>query len=514
MLAVAGISGDSTIERKRGLVRRESMQVVEQRLLLWGATISDYKDHSSLILLRDHIRILNRIRCVLCDMRIMWRVPYNYPVRFREDLLPLVGSLYSNLPGTLRETIEWALTATLMKTTAPTMINEKIQLNDSDPIFLKSLGSSEIEQNFGSMLDLIDESKVTSPVPLLTPDNLISSGSYDGIGVYSEKSDMDGPPMGGLISIRTEWTMEQATTDLGDMVYVRTKYQQRLRLPKPDEMRVLVLGGYFENLATGRVELLYRIPHWASQKSPPVSLRRLLAEKQLPKDIGVRFSIARKLICAILFFHACKWVHGNIDDRNIIFFEDSERNLNFEEPFFCRFIPSSKDTGEAVPTTKESADAIFGNDVKLRNADTGSLWRTVLLVIFERETVASNGSPHDSRLGYVGANNDVSKWVEIDELMQSEYGSDWSGGGGMGRSTLEGNLGGNDDHIIRQGNMFWKFTRILNICSSRSTTYSVGDTMQSIYIYLASPITNQVVTFRGIALYSAHIRVHGQQFRV
>lgn len=235
MLAVAGISGDSTIERKRGLVRRESMQVVEQRLLLWGATISDYKDHSSLILLRDHIRILNRIRCVLCDMRIMWRVPYNYPVRFREDLLPLVGSLYSNLPGTLRETIEWALTATLMKTTAPTMINEKIQLNDSDPIFLKSLGSSEIEQNFGSMLDLIDESKVTSPVPLLTPDNLISSGSYDGIGVYSEKSDMDGPPMGGLISIRTEWTMEQATTDLGDMVYVRTKYQQRLRLPKPDE---------------------------------------------------------------------------------------------------------------------------------------------------------------------------------------------------------------------------------------------------------------------------------------
>lgn len=490
MLAVAGISGNPTTERKHGLVRRESMRVMEQRLLLWAATISDYRDNSSLIPFRNHtIRTLNKIHHVLSDMLTVGRDPYNYPVGFREDLLPLIGSLYSNLPGTLRETIEWALTATLMKTTAPTMINEKIKLNEIDPIFLESLGSLEIKQNFSYMLDLIDESKETSPVPLLTPDNLIPSGSYDGIGVYSKKSNMNGPPMGGLISIPTEWTMEQATTDLGDMVYIRTKYQQRLRLPKPDEMRVLVLGGYFKNLATGRVELLYRIPHWASQKSPPVSLRRLLDEKQLPEDIGVRFSIARKLICAILYFHACKWVHGNIDDRNIIFFEDSERNLNFEEPFFCRFIPSSKAAGETVPTTKDSADAIFGNDVKLRNADTKSLWRTVLLVIFEEKTVASNGSP-DSRLGHMGANNDLSKWAEIDESIKFEYESDWSGGGRIRRSTLEGNLGGNDDYITRQG-MFWKLSRLLNnICSPRSTRYSVSDAMQSIYISSSPPPHN------------------------
>jgi hypothetical protein len=479
MLAVEGISGNPTTEGKRGLVRRESMQVVEQRLLLWGATISDYKDHSSLIRIQAHtIKTLDRIKRVLYGMQTLERDSYSE--KFKKELLPLLGSLYSNLPGTWRDTIEWALTATLVKTTAPTMINEKIQLNDCDPIFLASLGSSQIKQNFSYMLDLIDESKATSPVPLLTPDNLISSGSYDGIGVYSQKSGMDGPPMGGLISIRTEWTVEQATTDLGDMVYIRTKYQQRLRLPKPDEMRILVLGGYFENLTTGRVELLYHFPHWASQKSPPVSLRRLIAEKQLPDDIGVRFSIARKLICAILYFHACQWIHGNIDDRNIIFFEDSEHNLNFEEPFFCRFIPSSKDALEAVPATKESADAIFGNDVKLRNADTESIWRTVLLVIFEKETVAANGSP-DSHLGYFGAKHDLSKWAEINECV---YVSDWSGDSGMGRSTLEGNLGSNDDYISRQG-MYWKLTRILNLCSPRSTKYSVGE--QSILYLSSSP---------------------------
>lgn len=267
--------------------------------------------------------------------------------RLFEELINLVNTLHAELPGVWRETAQWALVASLLVHRNTGEIGDGLRARvggNVGNVFTMSLGP-EVPRNLSSMFSLLENRNDTSaPMSyeygLLDRKHLVDEGWVDpGIRVYIQQGS-NGSPEKGLISVEivvcngTE-TPKQAMDSQNAL-----DLQKRLQLHKPDEFRVLPLAGYLENTKMGQVEILYHTPEWASPPYAPTSLFRLAAEGLLPASVSTRILIARKLACAVLHFHASDWIHGDIIDRNIIFFTargSSPGSPNLLEPFFCNF---------------------------------------------------------------------------------------------------------------------------------------------------------------------------------
>lgn len=209
-------------------------------------------------------------------------------------------------------------------------------------LFTRSLGP-EVPRNLSSMFSLLDNRNGTSaPMSyeygLLDLNDLVYQGWFDpGIRVYIQRGS-NGSPEKGIISVDIVACNGGETPKQAMDSQSALGLQKRLQLHKPDEFRVLALAGYLENTAMRQVEILYQAPEWALPPYAPISLFKLTTEGQLPDCMGTRIAIARKLACAVLHFHTSDWIHGNIIDRNIIFFI-AKTGPNLLEPFLCNFAP-------------------------------------------------------------------------------------------------------------------------------------------------------------------------------
>lgn len=267
--------------------------------------------------------------------------------RLFEELIYLVNTLHAELPVIWRETTQWALVTSLLVHRSTAEINDGLRArvgSNVGNIFRMSLGV-EVPRNLSSMFSLLENRSGTSaPMSyeygLLDPNNLVDEGWVDpGIRVYIQHGN-NGSPEKGLISVEVVACNGTETPKQAMDSQYALDLQNRLQLPKPVEFRVLSLAGYLENAQMRQVEILYQTPEWASPPYTPTSLFQIAAEGLLPASVSTRISIARKLACAVLHFHACDWIHGDIVDRNVIFFTprgSSPKSLNLLEPFFCNF---------------------------------------------------------------------------------------------------------------------------------------------------------------------------------
>lgn len=265
------------------------------------------------------------------------------------ELINLVNSLHSELPEIWRETTQWALVANLLVHRSTGEIHGGLRArigSNAVNLFTMSLGL-EVPRNLSSMFSLLqNESDTSAPMSyeygLLDSSNLVDEGWVDpGIRVYIQRAS-NGSPEKGLVSVEIVACNGTETPKQAMESQSALDLQKRLQLPKPDEFRVLALAGYLENTQMRQVDILYHAPEWASPPYAPTSLFRISAEGLLPASVNIRITIARKLACAVLHFHASDWIHGNITDRNIIFFTargSPSRLPNLLEPFLCSFTP-------------------------------------------------------------------------------------------------------------------------------------------------------------------------------
>lgn len=239
----------------------------------------------------------------------------------------------------------------------------------------------EVPRNLSSMLSLLENKKgASAPMSyecgLLDSSNLVDGGWVEpGLRVYVERGS-NGSSEKGLISVDVVTCNGGETPKQAMDSQSALDLQRRLQLHKPDEFRVLALAGYLENMAMLQVEILYRVPEWASAPYAPTSLFRLAAEGQLPTLVSTRIAIARKLACAVLHFHASNWIHGNIIDRNIIFFTPrgtQSGSPNLLEPFFCGFAPHPVETSSYL--------------LRARTQDIYQLAWVILKLVFGDEVV-------------------------------------------------------------------------------------------------------------------------------
>lgn len=267
-----------------------------------------------------------------------------------EELISLVNSLHAALPGIWQETTQYALVASLLVHKSLDAISAGLRARSGGDVamgnlFPMSLGP-EVPRNLSSMFSLLDNRNGTSaPMSyecgLLDSHNLMYQGRFNpGIKVYIQHSS-NSSPQRGLISVEFVTCGDGETPKQAMDSQSALGLQKRLQLHKPDGFRVLPLAGYLEDTTVPLVEILYQVPEWALPPYAPISLFQLAAEGKLPTCMGTRISIARKLACAVLHFHASDWIHGNIVDRNIIFFRARglQTGPNFSEPFLCNFAP-------------------------------------------------------------------------------------------------------------------------------------------------------------------------------
>lgn len=299
--------------------------------------------------------------------------------RLFEELINLVNALHAELPVIWRKTTQWALVASLLVHRSTVEINDGLRArvgSNMGNIFRISLGL-EVPRNLSSMFSLL-ENRSGTPAPmsyeygLIDPNNLVHQGWVDpGIRVYSQHG-INGSPEKGLISVEIVICNGAETPKQAMDSQYALDLQTRLQLPKPTEFRVLPLAGYLENIQMRQVEILYQTPEWASPPYAPTSLFRIAADGLLPASVSTRISIARKLACAVLHFHASDWIHGDIIDRNVIFFTtrasspgSSLGSPNLLEPFFCNFAlrPVKDISGRDTSRVKEESQRARGHDI-------------------------------------------------------------------------------------------------------------------------------------------------------
>lgn len=305
------------------------------------------------------------------------------------ELINLVNTLHSELPEIWRETTQWALVASILVHRSPGEIHDGLRARiggDDVNLFTMSLGS-EVPRNLSSMFALLENQSGTSaPMSyesgLLDPNNMVDEGWVDpGIRVYVQRGS-NGAPDKGLISVEIVACKGAETPKQAMDSPSALDLQKRLQLPKPDEFRVLALAGYLENTQIRQVEFLYQTPEWASPPYAPTSLFWICAEGLLPTSVNTRITIARKLACAVLHFHASDWIHGNIIDRNIIFFTargSQPRLPNLLEPFLCNFLPRPASKRDTCRGKEEFQQA--------RSHDIGQLGWVILKLILGDDIV-------------------------------------------------------------------------------------------------------------------------------
>lgn len=384
--------------------------------------------------------------------------PWNKASKLLQELINLTDVLHLKLPQIWRETTEWALIANLLVNCSLDVISDGFRGSTRGNLFPVAVALDlQVPRNLWSMFLLLDNRNEISPPMsyqsgLLMEKDLVCQGSFEGIRVYMQRSNHSSSEKSfisvGIVAWNPGETPEDAMNSQSIM-----DLQKRLQLPKPDEVRVLALAGYLENRQMGQVEIVYHTPDWATPGSPPISLSKLAAKKQLPSSIGTRLLIARKLACAVLHLHMSGWVHGNISDRNIIFFkaQGQKSEPNFLEPFFCNFAP--------VPKTGDDPEFNQQTDI-YRLA-----WVILLLVLGEEVIGQLRGLQFEyhanefeqliTRYGMLSVRNEC-----VALLFQSAVMSCLSG-----QAAREGIIK-QDDGFNQRSGFYWRVVRPLDQCLS------------------------------------------------
>ncbi|GAB1319619.1 hypothetical protein MFIFM68171_09829 [Madurella fahalii] len=103
-----------------------------------------------------------------------------------------------------------------------------------------------------------------------------------------------------------------------------------------------------------------RSPSTIAAQRKPTSLRQLIKKESRGLDLGVRFSIAKRVLDALHLMHAAEYIHKNIRPDNILFFPSPTRNgedpdptvLDYANPLLVGFHNASLEVEISAETPK------------------------------------------------------------------------------------------------------------------------------------------------------------------
>ncbi len=115
---------------------------------------------------------------------------------------------------------------------------------------------------------------------------------------------------------------EKQIHELGDFLSVPNR---------PPDFRALDCIGLFKDNANDRYGVVYSLPNYLRDLSSrirtenrriynPSTLTKLICDEDGVLDLGIRFSLAKKLLYSVVVMHTCGWLHKNISPDNILFF--------------------------------------------------------------------------------------------------------------------------------------------------------------------------------------------------
>jgi hypothetical protein len=121
--------------------------------------------------------------------------------------------------------------------------------------------------------------------------------------------------------------------------------------PKPESFRTLHCLGYFDkadpnvpddevDLADRRLGLIFERPKDNSYDPdlPPLSLKDLILDPTVRKPrVTSRIALTRALSNCLLYLHAVNWLHKGLRSHNVLFFRDTNGQVDFTEPFLSGF---------------------------------------------------------------------------------------------------------------------------------------------------------------------------------
>lgn len=109
-----------------------------------------------------------------------------------------------------------------------------------------------------------------------------------------------------------------------------------LALDPPEDLRVLQCVGYFDDVNSSRIGLLYRLPEEFTEtpnETNVTTLENLLASKSIGPPLSDRFRLAYILARSVLKLHLFKWLHKDIRSENVIFIHRRIHAPSFGEPY-------------------------------------------------------------------------------------------------------------------------------------------------------------------------------------
>lgn len=133
---------------------------------------------------------------------------------------------------------------------------------------------------------------------------------------------------------------------------------------KPPSFRVLDCAGFFHESPYHRFGLVYNLPLSRPEHSNPITLRKLIADTNLPGDRPLRgdiYALAHSLAKCILEVHKVGWLHKDISADNVIFFPDSpqQKNVPVDSPYLVGFNRSRPDNETAFTQGPSSGHADY-----------------------------------------------------------------------------------------------------------------------------------------------------------
>lgn len=289
----------------------------------------------------------------------------------------------------LPERLQWAM---VKQKDFETLISKLIGYNDSienllDKVTMRNLQTSQYQTNL-AMLQLNDKveelmnithaMEIPSQLPVSPTMILISQGTNTTAG-YAEATadvvllaefkaqlnikndsneelkplDPKSLRLGSMKATRTEAIYE------GNAVWIEWKESSRegneqasiardilrrvqklailLKLPnKPPQFRAPTCVGYVEDHDDHRYGFVYEKPPAVSPSTPPVSLLELFTPGRQP-SLTKRIALTNALARCLMYLHSVNWLHKGFRSSNIVFFPNSNHEIEYGSPILAGF---------------------------------------------------------------------------------------------------------------------------------------------------------------------------------
>ncbi|KAL1637768.1 hypothetical protein SLS56_000323 [Neofusicoccum ribis] len=114
---------------------------------------------------------------------------------------------------------------------------------------------------------------------------------------------------------------------------------QLLRLSGTSDLSTLPFRGYSNHGSENKYIFVYDFPDGVQKTAPTTLLETVSRPREVLPGLSLplRFKIAQSIANSLAALHADKWVHKSFRSGSIVFFKDSDSNVDYSSPYLVNF---------------------------------------------------------------------------------------------------------------------------------------------------------------------------------